>query len=160
LAMLYREKGQFVDSLTHLKQAQKLGPGILGAPPYPVLIREAEQFVLLDAKLPMFLKGENLPAGVPETIALAALCQLKCRQLYVASTRFYREAFDADATYANNLAAGHRYNAACAAALAGSARGNDVGDLATEECARLRVQALAWLRADLADRQKQFASEP
>jgi hypothetical protein len=47
------------------------------------------------------------------------------------------------------LAAGHRYNAACAAALAAAGGGTDAGKLDGEERARLRGQALTWLRADL-----------
>src|SRR5262249_37978173 len=46
-----------------------------------------------------------------------------------------------------DLSAGFRYSAACAAALAGAGRG--VETLADEERVRWRKQALAWLRADL-----------
>ena len=47
------------------------------------------------------------------------------------------------------MRAGHRYHAACAAALAGCGQGQDAppGD---EARARLRRRALRWLRADLA----------
>jgi hypothetical protein len=51
---------------------------------------------------------------------------------------------------ADNLQAGHRYNAACSAALAGCGKGADAGSLDDKERARLRRQALDWLRADLA----------
>jgi serine/threonine-protein kinase len=50
---------------------------------------------------------------------------------------------------ADDLSAGHRYNAACAAALAGCAQGKDAAALESKEYARLRRQALDWLRADL-----------
>jgi hypothetical protein len=45
---------------------------------------------------------------------------------------------------------GHRYNADCAAAQAGCGRGEDAVLPSEAERARLRPQALTWLRADLA----------
>jgi hypothetical protein len=44
---------------------------------------------------------------------------------------------------------GHRYNAACAAALVASGKGEDADKLDDKERARLRQQALGWLRGDL-----------
>src|SRR5262249_14650496 len=43
----------------------------------------------------------------------------------------------------------NRYNAACAAALAGCGQGKDAAGLDPKERARLRRQALDWLRDDL-----------
>jgi len=56
----------------------------------------------------------------------------------------------------NDLEAGHRYAAACAAALAGTGGGND--DPAPEEQAKTELRQLAfnWLRADLALLAKQL----
>jgi hypothetical protein len=47
---------------------------------------------------------------------------------------------------------------ACGAALAASGHGKDAGKLGDKERARLRKQALDWLRADLALRSKQLES--
>jgi hypothetical protein len=47
------------------------------------------------------------------------------------------------------MGAGHRYHAACAAALAGCGQGKDADKLTDTERARLRRLALDWLRADL-----------
>jgi hypothetical protein len=57
---------------------------------------------------------------------------------------------------------GHRYNAACAAALAASGQGKDADTLAAQERIRLRQQAIAWLRSDLAywTKQAQSANPP
>jgi hypothetical protein len=44
---------------------------------------------------------------------------------------------------------GHRYNAACAAALAASGQGRDNPPIDQEGRARWRHHALEWLRADL-----------
>ncbi|HZV08052.1 MAG TPA: hypothetical protein VE999_23415, partial [Gemmataceae bacterium] len=77
------------------------------------------------------------------------LCQSPHKKLYAASARWYAEAFAAQPGLADNPASGHRYNAACAAALAGCGQGEDAMDLDENHCAHLRRQALDWLRADL-----------
>ena len=68
----------------------------------------------------------------------------------------YREALEAEPTLADDLRAGHRYNAACAAALAAGGMGEDADKLEEQERADWRGQALAWLRADLALWNKQL----
>jgi hypothetical protein len=60
---------------------------------------------------------------------------------------------------ADDLKAGHRYQAATAAALAAAGKGRDAGGLENSQQAGLRKQALAWLTADLVARAKQPASE-
>src|SRR5262249_40872652 len=71
------------------------------------------------------------------------------RKEYGAAVRFYADAFAADPNLAEALD-GDRYNAACAAALAGCGQGQDADRLDARERARLRGLALDWLRADLA----------
>jgi tetratricopeptide (TPR) repeat protein len=61
---------------------------------------------------------------------------------------FYADAFAAEPKLADDLRAYHRYNAACCAALA-AARDADGPRPDARERARLRGQALGWLRADL-----------
>src|SRR5262249_52791378 len=58
------------------------------------------------------------------------------------------------------LKALHRYNAACAAAQAGCGQGKDGDKVDDGERARLRQQALDWLRADLVLRGKQAEGTP
>src|SRR5262249_49895721 len=62
---------------------------------------------------------------------------------------FYGAAFAAEPKRAENLNAQHRYNAACAAALAGCGQGEEADKLGEQERARRRQQALDWVRADL-----------
>jgi WD40 repeat protein/tetratricopeptide (TPR) repeat protein len=66
-----------------------------------------------------------------------------------AAARFYAEALAAHPKLAEDTVASVRYNAACAAALAGCGQGQDSAQLDDAERARLRRQALSWLRADL-----------
>src|SRR5262249_11194013 len=92
---------------------------------------------------------------VAERLALAGLCGHH-KHLYAAAARLYTGAFTVDPTAAEDLRAGHRYNAACFAALAGCGKGNDAAQLDDAERARWRQQALAWLRADLTLHSKQL----
>jgi hypothetical protein len=77
-----------------------------------------------------------------------AVCLVTRR--YAAAVRLYADGFTADPTWADAKEAAHRFHAACCAALAAEAL--EPGD---KERSRLRRQALAWLRADLALWEKQ-----
>jgi hypothetical protein len=72
----------------------------------------------------------------------------------------YADAFAADSSLADDLGAGHRYNAARAAALADCGQGADATGLGEDERVRLREQARQWLRADLAARARALDSGP
>ncbi len=74
------------------------------------------------------------------------------------SARYWNDAFDAQPALADDLAAANRYNAACAAASAGTGKGEDQPPLNDAARARWRKKALEWLRADLAERAKQAAT--
>jgi hypothetical protein len=93
------------------------------------------------------LAGKARPAGGAECLQFADLCQVTERN--AAAPRLYAGAFAADPKLADDLRAGHRYNAACSAALAAVGRGTDARRT-TARRARLRRQVLDWLRADLA----------
>src|SRR5262245_65879275 len=107
-----------------------------------------QRLALLDDKLPALLKGTEKPASAAERLELRQLCHVK--QLYAAAARFSRDAFVAEPKLAADEAAGTRYYAACAAALAGCGQGKDAADLDDAERARWRRQALEWLRLELA----------
>src|SRR5262245_23027296 len=109
-------------------------------------IAETERLIELDARLTEVLAGKGEPASPPEKIRLAGLAQQPYRASYYAAASLYSEAFAADPA----LAAPHRYHAARAAALAGCAQGKGAVDLDDAERARWRLQALEWLRLDLA----------
>src|SRR5262249_59110865 len=94
------------------------------------------------------LEATKGAAGPTDRIDLAGQCTGK--RLHRAAVRFYEEAFAAQPKLADDLDAAHRYNAACAAALAGCGAGQDADQLDDKERAGLRRQALDWPRADLA----------
>jgi tetratricopeptide (TPR) repeat protein len=149
LGHILKQKGHFADALAALKRGHELGSqNPRWSYPSAQWVRTAEQLVALEPKLPKMLKGEAQPADPAEGLVLARMCQ-DYKKLYAAATRFYAEAFAAEPKLAGDLAAQYRYNAACAAALAGCGQGLDAGQLDDQERARLRRQALDWLRADL-----------
>jgi hypothetical protein len=108
----------------------------------------------LDGKLADILQGKTRPASPAECIECAELCHIK--RLRRAAVRFYEEAFTAQP----GLVAGNRYNAACAAALAGCGQEEDAKRLDDKERTRLRRQALDWLQADLAACRQLLEKEP
>jgi tetratricopeptide (TPR) repeat protein len=151
-----RLRGRFAESLASFRRGHELGSKTPGwSLPSALWVRQARRLVELDGKLPAFLKGDLKPRDVAEQIDLAAMCSLK--RWYAASARFYADAFAASPATAD-LPARHRYSAACAAALAGCGRGEDAPPLEDEQRARLRQQALSWLRDELTLRAKQIAS--
>jgi serine/threonine-protein kinase len=101
------------------------------------------------AKLPAILSGKAKATDTTEQLTLAFVCQQPYKRLYAAATYFYSEAFAAEPQLAGDQPSDDRYNAACAAALAGCRKGKDADKLDAKERARLRRQALDWLRADL-----------
>jgi serine/threonine-protein kinase len=121
-------------------------------------VRRCERLVELDRQLPGFLEGKATPASPGERIELAQLCTLK--RLHRAAVRFYEEAFAAEPRLADDLGTGHRYHAASAAVLAGCGQGQDADQLDDKACARLRGQALDWLRANLTAWGQLLGKEP
>jgi serine/threonine-protein kinase len=112
-------------------------------------VRETERLVALEERLSAFVEGREQPADASERLALARICQRNAR-LYAAAARFYAESFDAEPRAAAALGSQYRYDAARSAALAAAGRGYDAAVLDDKGRARLRQQAVAWLRADLA----------
>jgi tetratricopeptide (TPR) repeat protein len=149
LGNILREQGRFTEAVAALRRGHELGSKNPHWPyPSAQWLREAERLVELDAKLPAILKGEVKPADAAEQVALACMCQLKKR--HVNAARFFADALAAQPKLADDLNAGHRYNAACSAALAGCGGDKEADKLNADERARLRRQALDWLRADVA----------
>jgi serine/threonine protein kinase/Flp pilus assembly protein TadD len=87
---------------------------------------------------------QNLSKGL---VAKARLAREK--ELYAAAARWYSEAFATQPALAKDLRPGPRRNAACCAALAACGQGQDAAVLNDKERARLRKQALDWLKGDL-----------
>ena len=119
---------------------------------------QAERLVELDRKLPSILAGQAKPSDAAEALGLAQLCYDK--RLHVAAVRLWSEAFQAQPNLADDTRLRNRYNAACAAALAGCGQGKDDPPLDDTAKARWRKQAIDWLKSDLAARTKILETGP
>jgi tetratricopeptide (TPR) repeat protein len=150
LGSIFRGRGQFAEALEEYRLGHALGSQ---RPrwrfPSADWVRQAERFTDLDGKLPAILRGEIDPADAADRCVLGQLCQ-QYKQRYAAAAHFYAGAFAADGKLAADPGAWHRYNAACCAALANAGQGQDAKNLPDKVQRMLRRQALAWLRADLA----------
>jgi tetratricopeptide (TPR) repeat protein len=113
-------------------------------------LQELEELLAVAHELPAVLGGKQQPSDDAKRLALARLCHEPFQKRYLASCRFYEEAFAHDARLAGDLEKQPRYHAACVAALAGCGRGQDADRLDDKERGRWRQQARDWLRADLA----------
>jgi tetratricopeptide (TPR) repeat protein len=142
-------KGQFKEGVEALRLGHQLGSRRADWPyPSAEWVRQAEQLACLDDRLSAVLASQASPKDAAERLGFAQLCQ-QHRQRYAAAARFYAEAFVGQPALTDDRRSQHRYNAACAAALAGCGHGKDAASLTEAERGRLRTQALAWLRADL-----------
>jgi eukaryotic-like serine/threonine-protein kinase len=143
LGLALQGKGQWDEAIAYFKKAIELG----FAPARPILA-QAERAVAARDKFDDFQIGRYTPTTATERLALAEWCGV--RKLNRTTSDLYAAAFAADPKLAEDLKAGHRYNAAFYAALAAAGQGEDAAKLGDAESTRLRQQALDWLRADLA----------
>jgi serine/threonine-protein kinase len=160
LAQALEPEGKSAEALAEYRQARELAEKIPRLRQTTEdLLRACERRTKLESQLAAFLRGEARPADAGELLDVAALCQTR-KMLYAAAARFYEQAFQSQPALAADMQRQHRYNAACAAALAGSGQGKDGSTLSEDERVRWRNQALDWLRADLAFWTKQVENGP
>ncbi|MHC4941159.1 MAG: serine/threonine-protein kinase [Planctomycetota bacterium] len=93
-------------------------------------LAEAKRLVDLQTRIPEVLAGKDQPENAQDWLALAQVA-FQTKQ-HATSARFYKEAFGREPKLAADFRSGGRYNAACAAALAGQ-----------------HAQARTWLREDV-----------
>jgi serine/threonine-protein kinase len=148
LAMCLQNTGRMVEALEQFRRGHELGSK---RPdwryPSAEWVRTAEIRVALEAKLPALLAGAIQPADDAERLEYITLCGIK--GFHRAAVRLTSEAFAANPKLADDLGAGTRFAAAISAALAGTGRSDDAKQLDDGARARLREQAVDWLRADL-----------
>jgi Tfp pilus assembly protein PilF len=150
LGLVLKTQGQFANALNSLRRGDELGRKTPGwNDPSATWVRQCERLVDLDRRLPDIRKGGQ-PATPGEQLEFAMLCEHPARRLHAAAVRLYASAFAVEPKLANDLQKQHRYNAACAAALAAAGKGEDAIKLSEKERATWRRQALDWLTADLA----------
>jgi serine/threonine-protein kinase len=111
-------------------------------------LADTEQEAARAARLPAVLAGKHKPVDAAEALGFARLCHQK--QLYGVSARLWTEAFKAQPELAGDMQTQYRYDAACAAALAGCGHGKDDPPLDEAAKARWRKQGIDWLKPNLA----------
>jgi tetratricopeptide (TPR) repeat protein len=112
------------------------------------VVKGCERFLKWQERLPRLLDGADKAGSAREWLEVVYVCQHK--GMHAGAARFATQAFALDPKLADDLQAGRRYNAACHAALAAAGKGEDAARLDDAAKAKLRRQALDWLKADLA----------
>jgi tetratricopeptide (TPR) repeat protein len=161
LAKALVEKGQLADATTLLKDA--LAPGRI--PDSSKQKRSVQQqyneyvsWAKLDERLRPILIGEERINGPEEQVELGRMC-LFFKHMYVNAGVFFAEAFGNRPELSNDLRNTNRYDAACAAALAGTGQGEDVAALQERDKQVWRERARHWLEEDLTLWSKLAASD-
>src|SRR5205823_3350627 len=89
-------------------------------------LRQTERLRALLPRLPDVVAGRAEPASPVEASDFAVLCGRPFQKRYATAVRLYAKAFAAEPRLAADLAAGHRYDAACYAALAAAGKDADL----------------------------------
>jgi serine/threonine protein kinase/Flp pilus assembly protein TadD len=148
LGLALQRQGEYTQALIAFERGHKLGSRRKDwRYPSAEWVNQCRRKIELDGRLDSVLREEAQPADAHERDSYAHLCYEKKR--YVAAARFFSQVLTAGSISADDLENSHRYQAACAAALAGCGRGDDAGQLDEKERIRWRKQALDWLRAEL-----------
>jgi tetratricopeptide (TPR) repeat protein len=151
--------GDFGPALKAMQRGHELGSQRPGWKKYPsaAWVKHCERLLAQEKRLPDVLQGQATNAG--EYLALAELCRLY-KKRYRDAADLYSKAFAADPKLAEQAGLPHRYQAACAAALAATGKGNGSDNLSDQKKAGLRQQAFAWLTAELATRSRLLKNHP
>jgi serine/threonine-protein kinase len=118
-----------------------------------------ETLLGIEADLPAILAAKKRLTEVVPQRALAEWC-FKHRRLPATAAGLYSDAFAAQPSLLDDREAGYRFNAACAAVLAGCGVGEDASKLDGQRRAALRQQALDWMSAEYRVRAEQLRSDP
>jgi Flp pilus assembly protein TadD len=162
LGHLLQQQGQLAEALAELKRGHELGSRLGQRWKYPSAewVRQCQRLLDLEARRPEALQGQAQPADAAAAQKLNQANLSSAKQRHAAAARWYAEAFEAQPELADDLQGGHRHKAARAAALAGCGQGEDAKALDEKERARLRKQALYWLRGDLSAWRAQLDQGP
>jgi len=157
LAGLLGDQGHYAESLAAFERGHELGSKRPDwhYPSEQWLLR-ARRLVRLAPQFPALFRGDAQPADAAESLDVARAAHDK--GYHAAAAGLFAKAFAADPRSAAGLEDGHRYNAACSAALAGCGKGKDQPPPDEATRIKLRRQALEWLREDLAARLRIVAS--
>jgi hypothetical protein len=118
-------------------------------------IAACDQLLKYEESLNAILGGKPMPKGPDKLITMAYLACRPAKQLYSTSVKLYSQAFLIQSSLEN----AQRYNAACAAALAGTGQGKDADGLNSKQRAEWRKLARNWLTTDMAKHTEQARTD-
>jgi serine/threonine-protein kinase len=147
LAAALLDQGRFAEARAAVQRLLELDRTDAWRRTRPRQLELCDTLLAVDAKIPAILAGKERPKEVATQRALAEWC-MKHRRLTATAASFYTRAFTTQPSLADDLDAGYRFHAACAAALAGCGVGQDAAQLDERQRAALRKQALDWLTAE------------
>jgi serine/threonine-protein kinase len=148
LGLLLALQGDYAEAVAMLRRGHEMGskkPGWLY--PSAAKLAEAERMLALSKRLPAVLVGKDKPHDNAERLTLAQMGYNG--KHFAGAARLWGEAIKVDPKIVEDRRAQHRYNAACAAALAGCGKGKDEPAPDDKAKCKLRQQALDWLNAEL-----------
>jgi tetratricopeptide (TPR) repeat protein len=150
LGKAFEAAGQFSEALAEFTRAIDLSSKDPDArTEYSKALADCRKLLELNTnRIPALLRGDLKSKDAAEGIELAELAYYT--KHYPLSAQLYANALKSDPKRAEDLEHGARYNAACAAALAGCGSGSDSSLPDDAAKAEFRKQARAYLRADLA----------
>jgi Flp pilus assembly protein TadD/tRNA A-37 threonylcarbamoyl transferase component Bud32 len=146
LALL--RQGSFSEARQAMQKALSLLP-----PGHPIRntmqkqLKECEQFIVLEERMQLVTQGKA-DARAAELVAMAQMCT-RYKQRHGTAAELYAKAFAAEPALAADPGKPHRYDAACAAALAADGQGDEARKLTAEQKRQFRRQARDLLRAEL-----------
>jgi serine/threonine-protein kinase len=150
---------RYQEALVELERGHEIGSTRPGwSQPSGRWVADCRKLVALDHRLTAIREGRSSPSGAEERVGLGHLCALK--GLNLAAAQFFDEAFASEPRLADDVLAGHRFIAACAAAQAASATARTEPRLSAEDRDHWRSKSMGWLRADLATWSERLASNP
>jgi tetratricopeptide (TPR) repeat protein/tRNA A-37 threonylcarbamoyl transferase component Bud32 len=150
------EDGQFADARQATVNFLKLLPAkhpMRGAGQQQ--LKKCDELIALDRTLAALVDNDETPTEVAGQLALAKFCR-QYKRYHAVAVSLYAGALAAEPATADDLAEGHRFDAARSAALAAAGKGLDPRKRAAKAPDNLRGQALDWLRADLVVAAKQL----
>jgi tetratricopeptide (TPR) repeat protein len=148
LGYVLYELGDYATAAAEMRRGEEMDCRRKGNPfvPSPRL-KNAERIAELATHLPAIVKGTEGPNNARDAVFFADMAYK--RKFFWASSRLWTDALSAQPALAESRQTQHLYNAACAAALAAAGQGadNPLPDGAAR--AKLRRQAIAWLKTEL-----------
>lgn len=120
------------------------------------MIQKTELLLAKEERFAAVVSESAKPNDAKETLEFAARCYHS--KQYAIAVRLFAAAIGADPAIATNMDCAHRYNAACSAVLAAGAKTAEPTASDAASKSQRREQALEWLSADLAHREKEACS--